>query len=261
MRDAITLFEQYSVGGVLKRKYIEENLELIGDDFLSDFSEGIIEKDTEKTLKNLTFLRERSLDVRLFIEQLLFFLRDKMKDSLKKSTFGSYAELFDTFEGIYGRLKFSPDPFLLLETSVFRSIASYSHSVPELSQREKPESKTIVSPAKKEENTIVKTPVSIEENKPESIPESSVNETISSTKPTTTFDFSRFIEHIRTVPRRSFVGLGLRVATYSEDGNTIIIHPDNDFNYNKLNASDVRLFLQEVLDMLFGVGYQIDVRK
>lgn len=36
---------------------------------------------------------------------------------------------------------------------------------------------------------------------------------------------------------------------------------DNDFNYNKLNASDVRLFLQEVLDMLFGVGYQIDVRK
>lgn len=75
----LSLFLNSTVsGGVLERKYIEENLELIGDDFLSDFSEGIIEKDTEKTLKNLTFLRERSLDVRLFIEQLLFFLRDKM---------------------------------------------------------------------------------------------------------------------------------------------------------------------------------------
>ena len=256
MRDAITLFEQYSVGGILKRKYIEENLELIGDDFLSDFSEAIIEKDTEKTLKNLIFLRERSLDVRLFIEQLLFFLRDKMKDSLKKPVFGSYAELFDVFEGIYGRLKFSPDPFLLLETSVFRSIVSYSRPAPELSIREKSEPKTIVSSVKKEEKTTIQSP----EIESMPTPISSKQENLS-TKPTRAFDFSRFIEHIRTVPKRSFVGLGLRVATYSEDGNKIIIHPDNDFNYNKLNASDVRLFLQEVLDTLFGTGYQIDIQK
>ncbi len=75
------------------------------------------------------------------------------------------------------------------------------------------------------------------------------------------FDFSRFIEHIRTVPKRSFVGLGLRVSTYSKEGNTIIIHPDNDFNFSKLNSSDVRIFLQETLDTLFGTGYQIDIRK
>lgn len=98
LRDAITLFEQYSVGGVLKRKYIEENLELIGEDFLSDFTEALIAKDSEKTLKNLAFLREKSLDVRLFLEQFLFFLRDRMKESLKKREFGSYAELFGMFE-------------------------------------------------------------------------------------------------------------------------------------------------------------------
>jgi DNA polymerase III gamma/tau subunit len=142
LRDAITLFEQYSVGGVLKRKYIEENLELIGDDFLSDFTEALITKDTEKTLKNLTFLREKSLDVRLFLEQLLFFVRDSMKEHLKKSDFGEYAKLFETFEGIYGRLKFSPDPFLLLETSTFRCIANYPVISQETNIPEKKENKS-----------------------------------------------------------------------------------------------------------------------
>lgn len=251
LRDAITLFEQYSVGGILKRKYIEENLELIGDDFLSDFTEALIAKDAEKTLKNLIFLREKSLDVRLFLEQLLFFVRDSMKEHLKKSDFGEYAQLFETFEGIYGRLKFSPDPFLLLETSTFRCIATHSIA-PQISTiSERKESKSSLEPGQKQEKKII-SEVKVSENTVS--PKTSENTA-------TTFDFSRFVEHIRTVPKRSFVGLGLRVATYSEDGNTIVIHPDSDFNFKKLDTADVRLFLQDTLDTLFWVGYQIDVRK
>lgn len=118
----------------MKRTYIEENLELIGDDFLSDFTESLVRKDIEKVLGHLVFLREKSLDVRLFLEQLLFFLRDRMKESLKKAEFGAYSELFEIFEGVYGRLKFSPDPFLLLETSAFRCVRAQSitHSHPAL---------------------------------------------------------------------------------------------------------------------------------
>jgi DNA polymerase III gamma/tau subunit len=250
MRDAITLFEQYSVGGTLKRKYIEENLELIGDDFLSDFVESLVSKNSDRTLKNLAFLREKSLDVRLFLEQLLFFLRDQMKESLKKPTFGAYALLFETFEGIYGRLKFSPDPFLLLETSVFRCIASHDIKVAKnFPEDEKNGAVATRNTPKKEEKIDI--PQSVQKTE----------EKASEEKPTTSFDFSRFVEHIRTVPKRSFVWLGLRVATYSEEGNTIIIHPDNDFNHKKLDSADVRLFLQETLDTLFGAGYRIDIRR
>ncbi|HBB27224.1 TPA: hypothetical protein DCZ36_01855 [Candidatus Gracilibacteria bacterium] len=264
LRDAITLFEQYSVGGVLKRKYIEENLELIGDDFLSDFIEALISKDQEKTLKNLAFLREKSLDVRLFLEQLLFFLRDRMKESLKKVEFGSYTELFEIFEGVYGRLKFSPDPFLLLETSTFRCIVTPSVIHMGSKVLEQKENKDSSLPAKKEQKTMV-SPVSVEEKEVSEITSISSHlkpeENTSLIQPKNSFDFSRFIEHIRTVPRRSFVGLGLRVATYSEEGNTIVIHPDSDFNHKKLDSADVRLFLQETLDALFGEGYQITIRK
>jgi hypothetical protein len=45
------------------------------------------------------------------------------------------------------------------------------------------------------------------------------------------------------------------------DGNIVVIHPDNDFNYNKLDSTDVRTFLQEMLDTLFGVGMTIDIRR
>ena len=76
-----------------------------------------------------------------------------------------------------------------------------------------------------------------------------------------TFDFSKFIEHVRSIPKRSFVGLGLRVSTYAEEGNIIVIFPDNDFNFKKLDTVEVKTFLQEALDTLFGVGYGIDIRK
>lgn len=195
MRDAITLFEQYAVGGVLKRKYIEENLELIGDDFLSDFTLSLREKNTEKTLKNLTFLREKSLDVRLFLEQLLFFLRDQMKDSLKKPDFGSYAELFVIFESIYGRLKFSPDPFLLLETSVFRCIASPAPGLRENIPEIKTEKSTPPASVKKIEIVEDTTPA----------PREDIRRDVDTQTSVTPFDFSRFIEHIRSVPKRSVV--------------------------------------------------------
>lgn len=192
----------------MKRKYIEENLELIGDDFLSDFIEALILKDQEKTLKNLAFLREKSLDVRLFLEQLLFFLRDRMKESLKKVEFGAYTELFEIFEGVYGRLKFSPDPFLLLETSTFRCIVTPSVIHTESGVSEQKENKNSSIPAKKEQKSTVSS-VSIEEKEtqeitPISSPQKS-EENTPLTKPKSPFDFSRFVEHIRTVPKRSFV--------------------------------------------------------
>lgn len=250
MRDAITLFEQYAVGGVLKKKYIEENLELIGEDFLSLFVESLVQKDAHKTLENLAFLREKSLDVRLFLEQLLFFLRDRMKDSLKTVSFVSYAELFQVFEGIYGRLKFSPDPFLLLETSVFRCISAHITTPVSVVSEKKLETLS-TPPPRKTETISEKTPPLVASPEDISSPVSDATKHTSTETPTTPFDFAQFIEHIRTVPKRSFVGLGLRVSTYSQDGNLIVIHPDNDFNLKKLDSQEVRLFLQETLDSLF----------
>ncbi|MDD2916899.1 MAG: DNA polymerase III subunit gamma/tau [Candidatus Gracilibacteria bacterium] len=296
MRDAVTLFEQYSVGGVLKRKYIEENLELIGEDFLMDFIESLMGKDAEKTLENLVFLQNKTLDVRLFLEQLLFFLRDCMRESLKQPRFGAYAELFEIFEGVYGRLKFSPDPFLLLETSTFRCIATKSKVLTPTPDRtdsgglsqgggeslaplrplgegfgggggdtQKKETKTSPHTMPPEDGPVgslrEREGVSGLNDKISPTPLYKENNNTPESSPANAFDFSRFIEHIRTVPKRSFVGLGLRVSTYSQDGNCIIIHPDNDFNFKKLDSADVRTFLQEMLDTLFGIGYRIDIRK
>lgn len=244
----------------MKRKYIEENLELIGEDFLSDFTEALLRKDSEKTLKNLDFLGEKSLDVRLFLEQLLYFLRDRMRESLKKTEFSSYAEIFQIFEGTYGRLKYSPDPFLLLETTVFRCISSHTLLFTEPVPIEKQEAKNFSASPKKAEKSSPIPPVKKEKyTEIDSSPKPEI-ENIEQ-KPNKPFDFGAFIEYIRTVPKRSFVGLGLRVSTYAEEGNSIVIYPDNDFNYQKLNASSVRLFLQETLDTVFGPGYTVDIQK
>lgn len=77
-----------------------------------------------------------------------------MKSHLKKPDFGEYAKLFEIFEGIYGRLKFSPDPFLLLETSIFRCITSHPIIHTEALTLEKKEMKVSpILPKKEEKNT------------------------------------------------------------------------------------------------------------
>jgi deoxyadenosine/deoxycytidine kinase len=84
------------------------------------FTAGIIENNIEKTLSNLVILKEKWVDVRLFLEQIFPFLRDRMVENLSKPEFTQYNQLFEMFEEAYGKLKFVPDTFLLLETSVLR---------------------------------------------------------------------------------------------------------------------------------------------
>lgn len=117
---------------------------------------------------------------------------------------------------MYGRLKFSPDPFLLLETSTFRCLTAYEPMLP--SKKETTASsvaapaapiRKTLAPTEKEEQTL---PVHARANETGLPDTSPISPSIPVARNTETpspgsFDFTRFIEHIRSVPKRSFVGL------------------------------------------------------
>ena len=98
MRDAVSLFEQYAIGGILRKKFIEENLALVGEAFLADFLVALARRDAEKTLKMLTELKSRSIEARRFFDELLFFIRDRLIEALSSPNFATYERIFRAFE-------------------------------------------------------------------------------------------------------------------------------------------------------------------
>lgn len=153
----------------------------------------------------MEFLREKSPDVRLFLEQFLSAVRDSMLAHLSSPEFPLYARIFEIFESVYSRVKFTSDPFILLETSTFRLIGEYGE-VP-VHALQKPTTTPVVTgkvaPVVSSPKVEVKEPIAqvVAAENMEKIPMSSSSDNPSS------FDFSRFVEYVRSVPKRSFVGL------------------------------------------------------
>lgn len=178
-----------------------------------------------------------------------------MLKHLRDPDFHAYARCFEIFEGIYSRVKFTSDPFILLETSTFRLISDVT--VPTVASVVAPVKRETVIAPKEKMVPVSEKPVTVTSKEPtekaiEKEPVHASEASISAPKGgNAPFDFPRFIEHVRGVPKRSFVGLGLRVSTYAEESGTIVIFPDNDFNFKKLDTLDVKTFLQETLDALF----------
>lgn len=265
LRDAITLLEQYSVGGILKRRYIEENLELFGDDFLVSFIDALLSSKSEKALSDIASVRDRGADTKLFLEQILFFLRDQLLKTLHSPEFGSYLRLFEAFETAYGRIKIVPDSFLLLETTVLKILHGDVAPIPRPTAPvasvsapvSAPEKKAPVETPKKSEPKLVDIPapivpvMSVESNTPSSL-ESTDRKPI---------NFSELIEHIRTIPRRGFVALSLRASSYRVENDTLTVFVENDFNFKKLDTAEIRESILEAVTTLFGSGYSLDIRK
>ena len=156
LRDAISLFEQYSIWWTLKLEYLRANLQLVWDDFLNEFIDNLNTKNKDKILKNLSFLKDKWIDVKIFLEEITFYLRDKIIASYWENIFHEYIKIFETFEELYWKLKYVPNTFTLLEIWVLRLISWEQKDIPVIRQEAEKVIKT-ETPAitKKEEIKVV----------------------------------------------------------------------------------------------------------
>ncbi len=83
---------------MLRKKFIEENLALVGEGFLSDFLAALANKDAVRVLEKLADLKLRSIEARRFFDELLFFMRDRLVEALSTPHFATYERIFRAFE-------------------------------------------------------------------------------------------------------------------------------------------------------------------
>jgi DNA polymerase III subunit gamma/tau len=252
LRDAISLFEQYSIWWTLKLEYLRANLQLVWDDFLNEFIDGLITKNKDQVMDNLFFLREKWIDVKIFLEEIIFFLRDKIIASYWENIFHDYLNIFETFQEIYWKLKFVPNTFTLLEIWALRLI-SWEQMITETVKKEVEKVAKVELPVapKKEEQKILEK-IEVKEKAEDKKIETEKTEPIKNTE-SKPFDIKELIENVKKDAWKWFVAMTLRSSRFEFKNNKCIVYASNDFNFQKLNTPERKSYLNKKIQDLFGV--------
>lgn len=266
LRDAISLFEQYSIWWSLKLEYLRANLQLVWDDFLGEFIVNICQKDKDKILANLQFLKEKWIDVKVFIEEIVFYLRDKIIASFWENIFHEYIKIFEIFEDLYWKLRFVPNTFSLLEIWVLKLISNPVISVNvesiESFQIKKEENKAASSEIQNKKTSEIITPSADESDKKVNHKKEETSEDIKETKFETdpkSFNAKEFIESIKKDSWKWFVAMSIRASRFEVSWNKFCIFANNEFNLWKLGSPEILSYLSKKTKDLFWFEYEIQV--
>lgn len=118
LRDAISLFEQYSVGGMLSYEFIRDNLSIVGQERLQQITDAVISNDILQLKVIFSQFKTESIEPRRLLEQYLYFLRESAFDAVQTSNFSRLIRIFEACTGAYSKIKDFPNGFLLLEMTL-----------------------------------------------------------------------------------------------------------------------------------------------
>lgn len=264
LRDAISLFEQYSVGGTLTKNFIEENLSLVGEGFLSDYVSALLNKDAKKLFSLLQDLSLRSIDAGRFLEEILFFLRSELIRTVGTSEFIPYGRVFRAFESAYPKLRDYPDPFMLLEIASL-SLVHNDGGIVESKVAKVPERTTpapeMPSPPKEVPPVRKPNPPSPENPKAEMeaisapIEEPKVPQKSAKGDPLP-FDLRAFIEGLKEQKAKAFIVNALKKASFSILDGVVTFGISTEFERSKLDTVDVMSALVAASEACFSGAYQ-----
>ena len=248
--------EQYTVAGKLSRSFIVENLSLVGEGFLSVFTEALVSHDQDAVIAHLEDLKNRSIEPRRFFDEYLYYLRDQLFEKLSDPSFPRIMEIFRAFEETYPKLRDFPDPFLLLEIAVLSLIRSEERaSVPSKNPpRTEPKK---AEPVKIQEEIAVTPP-------PEEIrPTESIRAEAPPAKEEMTerlpdqFSLTKLVAHLKGVAGRGVLVTALKNGVYRIEGNTFVLGCSSEFERKKLATSENENFLSDCIKELFSTIFVV----
>jgi DNA polymerase III subunit gamma/tau len=283
LRDALSLFEQYSIGGVLSYDFMMENLSLLGDDFLQALIQSVFSRDIDGVVQSIEMLRARSIDPRRFTEELLGYLRTRSLTLARTAEFAPLWLIFKAVSEIYSRLKDFPDGFILVEMTLLANMTSNSE-MPLSSPTHAPivSSKRITSssPAAQQHwlvapeilNTAPKlswvsasASIASEDSvlpvtKEESAKVMPTKSAIESSGNTSEFSYPRLVDLVKNTPKKWVLLNTLKTGAfkYSENPAVFTLISRTEFDRSKLDNAETRDFLATAIESLFGVRAQID---
>lgn len=251
LRDALSLFEQFSSSGEITVSIIQKNLWLVWTEFINEFINLLIQKDKDWIITKIEKLKENTVDIKTFFEEIIFALREKIEENINTPNFPIYFNIFENFEEWYRKLKFTPDPFILFEFIVFKLINTWAPIIIE----NNPEKKGITkkSEIKKEEKLEdIVFDIFDEEPKKEIIQDFNTN--------TEWFDYKKLIEEIKKIKWKAFVGMSLNSSKHNLEWNKLIITAPTNFHKEKLEDPEISALIWQKINDLFWIELEIVIK-
>ncbi|EKE27955.1 MAG: DNA polymerase III, subunit gamma and tau [uncultured bacterium (gcode 4)] len=267
LRDAIAFFEQYSIGGNLKLDYLKDNLQLVWDEFLKELIENLVSKSRKEVIVNIDFLRTKWIDVKIFLEELTFYLHNLLLSSENPARTQEYMGLYELFLEIYSRLKFVPNTFMLLEFSFIKYLTWFKKQIQEEYAVEvKKEIKSAIKdrpkeipPAKIEEKnelTSFKEEITIKEVQKT---EENIKKEEKAPSANSRFEIDTLIDSMKKDKWRWFVAMSLKSSKLSLKDWELSIYVNNKFNYDKVSSPEIKVYIAGKLSELFATDAQVSV--
>lgn len=257
MRDAITLFEQFSSSGTVTLKTLETELSLISKKTLQEIIQAIGNQDKKWLEDILEKLKSEHINARNFFDSILYILRDELRVHLEHSNFQKYQNITEIFIKNYNSIRNFSDEMLLIEITLYQafwSVTLWEHQIeiPKVIPNIKPqfETKTEWTIQNNLETKTI-TPKAEKTNITEERHENTQEIEATNTEIQTEKSF-HFVQFINACKKHAPIFLPLKSATFDRNENNLCLKTASKWNYNILNDEKNKVIMKQILTETFG---------
>lgn len=241
LRDAITLLEQNRVDDTITKEHIMNTLSMVDEIVLVNMVQSILKWDRESLKSLLSKMYRSHINIRIFIEEMLFYLRDELYEIHDKELWNEKMRIFDGFIAMYEKIKYVPDTFLLLEMTTLKLTASIEHSNDSTTQKWKDR-----NIEEEKENRRVRNPLQKEQEKENSSSED---------RP---FSFNHLVSNIRE--KKASLANDLKNVTFEQQEKVLILYPRSKWTYDRIDTHEHKGIILMSLRELFGGLWNLELK-
>lgn len=275
LRDALTLLEQYTIEGAIRKWVLEESFSLVNEETLSTIIDSILHADIQRLLSSLELLSSNHIWAKGFFDQMLLFLRDIIKNTIQTESITGYIKIIDTIQKNYHTLGSISNEYVWIELTLFE--AYYSCNTSEVNHENLPKSidNKIASkdtfgenrkPEEYWENTVrkeISTSHAPEENSNHNVSEQEIktwsNETNKNAQLLNNnwkeFKFLDFLQKTRSEP---VIFTALKNTEFSQIENTLTLRFSSKWHYDKIRETKNSNTIITLLEEMYGGKWTLE---
>ncbi|MDD4151716.1 MAG: DNA polymerase III subunit gamma/tau [Candidatus Gracilibacteria bacterium] len=270
LRNAISLFEQFIIGGKISFDFIKSNLGLVSSDKIEEIINKILNKD-RKIIHEIKEIQDSGVNMKLFFKDILFNLRDNLiADFSLGNEKTSNLKLLNLLGEAFVKSKNSFDEILPFFIAIITFISGDS-----LIEEKIITKKEIGGEIKKTDTKEVikkeKIETEIKENKQENVDlddafsifgdeEIIISEEKSKLENTNTtnFNIELLFAELKKEGGKAFLNLAIKSSETFIKDDKLHIKAKTKFNFDKINTIDnITLLNQKLIDL--GFNYQVKI--
>ena len=279
LRDALTLLEQNMMDSEVSTAHVRYTLSLIEESMIDACVVALRDQDIDTVVSLIETLKEKHIESRSLLEQLMYRIRDFMIEHLSDDAiFHTYSDILAMLESAYSRVRSIPDGMMLIEITLLRiakrwqkwddrwqildsrwekwgtSKSESPKPMTSIVKKSSPESKI---PILDTGAPILKSAISNLESKAPLLESViwNLESSISPLESNTSFSYPALITHLKST--EPALTVDLKTARFQVENTTLTLIFGKKWNYDRVNTPKVRNTIIEAIAALYRESWQI----